>query len=330
MKMIGGHATGIFPRPRELIKVTRDYARKTVNEQQLENAFDDATAKIIKAQVSAGFSHITDGMLEWQDPLQPFTENLGGVKAGGIARWFNNNTFYRKPVVVEELYRKKGIIESLARVKGLPRNLPWKAILAAPYTFAQLCENQFYDDKTELMFKYAETLRQEIKSIAKLGFRYVQLSDPALVYEPIATSRSADDLGFVRDALKVAVGGTPVKTCLQTFFGDFSKILPEALSFPVDDLGVDLYETNLDKLKGYRFEKGVSVGLVDSRSSLVENPYELIRTAKKIIQSIYGRNTFDFFACPNCDLEFLPWERAEEKMKVITAVVNGLRKDFHE
>jgi 5-methyltetrahydropteroyltriglutamate--homocysteine methyltransferase len=330
MKMIGGYAIGIFPRPRELIKVTRGYARKTVNEQQLEKAFDHATAKIVEAQISAGFSYIIDGMLEWQDPLQPLTENLGGIKAGGMARWFNNNTFYKKPIVVDELYRKRGIIESLARVKRLPKNLPWKAILAAPYTFAQLCDNQFYDDETELMFKYAEALKQEIKSIVKLGFTYVQLSDPALVYEPIAASRSVDDLGFVQDALKVAVDGTPIKTCLQTFFGDFSKILPQALSFPVDDLGMDLYETNLEKLKGYRFEKGVSVGLVDSRSSLVENPCELIKTAKKIIQSIYGRKTFDFFACPNCDLEFLPWERAEEKMKVITTVVSGLRKDFHE
>jgi 5-methyltetrahydropteroyltriglutamate--homocysteine methyltransferase len=330
MKMIGGYATGIFPRPRELIKVTRDHARKTVNDQQLENAFDDATAKIIEAQISAGFSYITDGMVQWQDPLRPLTENLGGVKTGGMTRWFNNNTFYRKPVVVDELYRKRGIIEGMARVKRLPENLPWKAILAAPYTFAQLCENQFYDDKTELMFKYAEALRQEIKSIAKLGFRYVQLSDPALVYEPIAASKSIDDLGYVHDALKVAVDGTPVKTCLQTFFGDFSKVLPEALSFPVDDLGVDLYETDLEKLKEYSFEKGVSLGLVDSRNSLVENPYELIATAKEIIQSLYGRKTFDFFVCPNCDLEFLPWERAEEKMKVITTVVNGLRKDFHE
>jgi 5-methyltetrahydropteroyltriglutamate--homocysteine methyltransferase len=330
MKMIGGYATGIFPRPKELIRVTRAYDRKTVDEQQLENAFDDATAKIIEAQISAGFSYVADGMLKWQDPLRPLTEGFGGVETGGMARWFNNNTFYRKPVVVDDLYRKRGIIENLACVKHLPKNLPWKAILAAPYTFAQLCENQFYNDKTELMFKYAETLRQEIESVVKLGFKYVQLSDPALVYEPIAASRSVDDLGFVHDALKVAVDGIPIKTCLQTFFGDFSKILPEALGFPVDDLGVDLYETNLEKLKRYGFEKGISLGLVDSRSSLVENPDELIVTAKEIIQSIYRRKMFDFFACPNCDLEFLPWERAEKKMKVISAVVNGLRKDFHE
>jgi 5-methyltetrahydropteroyltriglutamate--homocysteine methyltransferase len=330
MKMISCYATGIFPRPRELIKITRDYARKTVNERQLENAFDDATAKIIEAQISSGFSYVADGMLKWQDPLRPLTENLGGVETGGMARWFNNNTFYRKPVVVDDLYRKKGIIESSACVKRLPKNLPWKAILAAPYTFAQLCENRFYDDKTELMFKYAETLRKEIESAVKLGFKYVQLSDPALVYEPITASRSADDLGFVHDALKVAVDGMPIKTCLQTFFGDFSNILPEALSFPVDDLGVDLYETNLEKVEGYGFEKGISLGLVNSRSSLVENPEELIVTAKEIIQSIYRRKAFDFFACPNCDLEFLPWERAEEKMQVVSVVVNGLRKDFHE
>lgn len=328
--MICGYATGIFPRPKELVRVTRAYDRKAVDERQLRNALDDATAKIIEAQMSAGFSYVTDGMLKWQDPLRPLTENLGGIETGGMARWFNNNTFYRKPVVVGDLYRKRGIIENLAYLKHLAENLPWKVILPAPYTFAQLCENQFYKDKTELMFKYAETLRQEIESVVKLGFKYVQLSDPALVYEPIAASRSADQLTFVHDALKVAVDGIPVKTCLQTFFGDFSKIIPEALGFPVDHLGVDLYETDLAKLKRYGFEKGISLGLVDSRSSLVENPDKLVAAAKEIIQSIYHGKILDFFACPNCDLEFLPWERAEKKMKVISAVVIGLRRNFHE
>jgi len=36
------------------------------------------------------------------------------------------------------------------------------------------------------MFKFAEIINEEIKSLAEAGFSYIQLSDPALVYELLA------------------------------------------------------------------------------------------------------------------------------------------------
>ncbi|MEM3665619.1 MAG: hypothetical protein QW222_00890, partial [Candidatus Bathyarchaeia archaeon] len=239
--MIGCYATGIFPRPKELIEVTMAYDRRRIGEKRLLEAFRSASLNVINAQISFGFNYITDGMLQWQDLLRPFTENIDGIKIGGIARWFNNNTFYRKPIIVNNLRRKKSIIKEIIYTKILPKDRPWKVILPAPNTFAQLSENQFYRDKTELMFDYAKILREEIKTLAELGFKYVQLSDPALTYEPIAISISEGDLHFIGEALKVAVKGIPIETCLQTFFGDFSKVLPIALEFPVSHLGIDFY-----------------------------------------------------------------------------------------
>ncbi len=328
--MISCYVTGILPRPKELIEVTRAYERGGTGEEKLEDVFEEATAKVVHAQVSAGFSYICDGMLKWQDMLRPFAENLGGVRTGSLARWFSNNTFYRKPVILGDLKREKNITEETTYTKHLPKNFPWKAILPAPYTFVQLSENKFYRNKEELMFKYAQILRDEIESLAKLGFKYVQLSDPALVYNPIAMHMRKNELGIASEALKVAVKGIPVKTCLQTFFGDFSQILPEALDFPVDHLGIDLYETDFEKLKAYSFEKGVALGLVDSRNSIAENQNELTQIAREIIESIYPSKMCEVFICPNCDLEFLPWERAEKKMRIVAAVAKRLRKEFNE
>jgi len=89
-----------------------------------------------------------------------------------------------------------------------------------------------------------------------------------------------------------------------------------------------LYETDLKKLKEYSFEKGVALGLVDSRSSLVEDEDELVKVAEEIVGSIYSSKMLEVFVCPNCDLEFLPWERAEEKLKVISGVADRLREEF--
>ncbi len=320
----------MFPRPKELIEATRVYERGRVGEKELDKAFEDATLKVIDTQLSTGFSYVIDGMLKWQDLFRPFTENLSGVKTGSLARWFNNNTFYRKPLVVDDLSRNKNIIKEVTYLKHLPANLPWKAILPAPYTFVQLSENHYYKDKIELMFKYAKILREETESLTKLGFKYVQLSDPALVYKPTTPSTTREELGIISEALNVAVRGISIKTCLQTFFGDFSQILPEALDFPVNHFGIDLYETNIEKLKEYRFDKGVALGLVDSRSSLVENEDELVAVAKEIVESIRCPKLDEVFVCPNCDLEFLPWERIDKKMKVASVVAKRLGEEFNE
>ncbi len=328
--MIGCYITGVLPRPKDLIEVTRAYDRGRVDEKDLERAFNEATAEVVNAQMAAGLTYICDGMLKWHDLLRPFTENLGGVTVGSLARWFNNNTFYRIPVVTDKIVWKKSIAEKWMYVKHLPKNFPWKAIVPAPYTFAKLAENRFYRDKNELMFDYAKALRSEIESLAKIGFRYVQLSDPALVYGLNPPSKAMEELGAVREALEVAVKGVPVKTCLQTFFGDFSRILPEAFDFPVDHLGIDLYETSFEEIRQYVFEKGVALGLVDSRNSLIEKLDELVATAKRLLKSIYQSDKHEVFICPNCDLEFLPWERAKEKIKLIATVAEKLRKEFND
>ncbi|MGC9345196.1 MAG: hypothetical protein ACP5ER_00180 [Candidatus Bathyarchaeales archaeon] len=328
--MIGCYLTGILPRPKELIEITRAYERRKVDKNELEKSFRKATEKVIEAQMIAGFSYITDGMLKWQDLLRPFTEGLSGIELGSLARWFNNNAFYRKPIIVNAIERRKDIVKDITYIEQMPKSFPWKAILPAPYTFVSISENRYYKNETEFMFDYAQIINEEIKSLAEAGFSYVQLSDPALVYEPLASSVKRDKLALANDALRIAVKGTSVKTCLQVFFGDFSRILPEALDFPVDHLGIDLYETNFEKLKEYSFEKGVALGLVDSRGSLVENQDELVTVAKELIDSIYRSKMSEVFICPNCDLEFLPWERAEEKMKVIGSVSKRLREEFHE
>jgi 5-methyltetrahydropteroyltriglutamate--homocysteine methyltransferase len=297
MKMIGCYVTGILPRPKELVEATRAYERRKIGEEELEKAFKEATIKAIEAQLSAGLSYITDGMLKWQDLLRPFTENLEGIKAGALARWFNNNTFYRKPIVQSEIRHKKAIV-CRAGLYGIPtEGCSMESILPAPYTLTRLSENKFYKNEQELMFSYAEILKIEIESLTGMGFKYVQLSDPALVYNPLKEPISGDTLADVKEALKIVVKNVNVRTCLQTFFGDFSQILPEALDFPVDDLGIDLYETSLEKLEEDAFNKGVALGLVDARSSLIEDEKNFLQWLKSLLnQFILQRFTTFLFA----------------------------------
>jgi methionine synthase II (cobalamin-independent) len=106
--------------------------------------------------------------------------------------------------------------------------------------------------------------------------------------------------------------------------------MPEAMEFPIDFLGIDLYSTNHNELKKYKFEKGISLGLVDSRSSLIEEPRQLVTRAIEIFKLTHKSTIPKIYICPNCDLEFLPWKRAIEKIKVVGTVTKLLRKEIIE
>jgi 5-methyltetrahydropteroyltriglutamate--homocysteine methyltransferase len=327
--MIGSYVTGILPRSRDLIEVTRAYDRNKVSKEELEGAFREETKKVVEVQVQAGLSYVTDGMLKWQDLLRPFTENLSGLDVGSLTRWFNSNIFYRKPIILGPIHNAGEIAISMTYIELLPKEAPWKAILPAPYTFTKLAENRFYKSERELMFTFAEVLNREIRSLTEAGFKYIQLSDPALVYNPLEEEFPKDLLADVKEALRITLKNINVKVCLQTFFGDFTRILPEALEFPVDDLGIDLYETDIKKLKEYTFEKGVALGLIDARSSLMEDENEIADVAREIIEAIYPSKMRDVFICPNCDLEFLPWEIAREKIKAMGRIAKALERSIH-
>ncbi|MEM2987717.1 MAG: hypothetical protein QXK26_01590, partial [Candidatus Bathyarchaeia archaeon] len=55
---------------------------------------------------------------------------------------------------------------------------------------------------------------------------------------------------------------------------------------------------------------------------------ELFKVAEELTESIYPSKIYDIFICPNCDLEFLPWERAQEKIRVVSRVAKHLKAEL--
>ena len=97
--------TGVHPRSEGLIEATRAYERgrklrgRPVDRERLHRIFSEETKSLIDAQRRHGFSPITDGMLAWPDLLRPITTGFQGLEPGPLARWFDNNTFHRSPIV---------------------------------------------------------------------------------------------------------------------------------------------------------------------------------------------------------------------------------------
>jgi len=302
--MAFAHLTGIFPRSEELIAASRAFERGRLDAGSLRLHAEEEARRLVALQEEWGLDYITDGQLRWQDLLRPLADELPGVHAGPVTRWFDNNSFYRRPVIEQQL-RPVGEATLRWTVTDALGGRPWKAILPTPWAFAALSEDHAYGDTDALLRDAAEVLRAEAAGLQAAGCRYIQFSDPVLV-----TGRTDGNLPRAQKALARVIDGLTVRTGLYTFFGDAAPLLDALLDAPVNDVGFDLFATDLERLRGRAGSKGLLLGALDGRNSLLEDARETAATVSRVADRL-GAEAVS--VVPSCDLEFLPYEVAVAK-----------------
>jgi 5-methyltetrahydropteroyltriglutamate--homocysteine methyltransferase len=314
--MAFAHLSGIFPRSEELIAASRAFERGRLDADSLRLQAEEEARRLVALQEEWGFDYVTDGLLRWQDLLRPLADELPGVHAGPVTRWFDNNSFYRRPVIEQRL-QPVGDAALRWTVREPLAGRPWKAILPTPWAFAALSEDQAYGDSDALLHDAAEVLRAEAAGLAAAGCRYIQFSDPVLVTAPAdgAVPRAQRALGRV-------VEGLAVRTGLYTFFGDAAPVLAALLDAPVDEVGFDLFATDLERLTGRAGAKGLLLGALDGRNSLLEDARETAATVSRVADRL-GAEAVS--VVPSCDLEFLPYEVAVAKGRRLGEIKRLLR-----
>jgi 5-methyltetrahydropteroyltriglutamate--homocysteine methyltransferase len=312
MNAIPAQLTGTFARSRNLIRTTRDFDRRRCTEPELEQVRREAVKKIISLQQD--FEFITDGNLLWQDLFRPFTK-ANGIKLGPLTRFFETNTFYRRPLIIGEIKFEPNQIEKYFYSDLLPPNQ--KVILPGPVTFCGMSENQYY--KKDFMIAVTNILGKILQYLVKKGVKAIQFSEPYLAYH--GENMKSKDFGQAKEAYRIiADHKNNIEISLHTYFGDFTAI-PTIFKFPVDSLTIDLTFTNLKKLK-IETDKKIGLGCIDAANSLLENTKDTINLADSLIKRLKLKN---FFICPNCDFDFLPYPVAEKKMEILLKVASEFK-----
>jgi 5-methyltetrahydropteroyltriglutamate--homocysteine methyltransferase len=313
MNTLPAQLTGIFARSKELIRATRDFDRKRCSIQELEKVRSEDVKRIIALQ--KGFEFISDGGLLWQDILRPFTQ-ASGIELGPLARFFETNTFYRRPVIVDKISFDAKTINNFIYLDLLPSNR--KVILPGPVTFCGLSENRYY--KKGFVIAVAEMLAEEVKHLTRNGVRAVQFSEPYLAY--CGAKMSKKDINQAKIAYEtIASVGNSIELSIHTYFGDFSAI-SYIVKFPVDAVAIDLTSTNLKNLK-LETDKKIGLGCIDAANSLLENTKDVIKLVRSLVQRLHLKN---FYLCPNCGLDFLPYPIAEKKVEILKAAANEFKQ----
>ncbi len=296
-------APGIYPRSETLVQATRDLDRGRTSQEAVDEQVRKDRDELVAAQQEAGLDLLSDGMLTWQDLFRPLLEASDGLEPGALTRFLDTNTFYRAPHATSATPR---LARALDERYIAP--LPGPRLVTLPSPWA-LAEGTGVKPKA-----MAENVLKPV--IESLDAELVVLAEPFFGRSETAEAPELEE------ALGVLTGG--VRVALQLTFCDARKPLENGLAdLPVDAVGIDFYGTHLtDVPEGTG--RLLLAGVIDARSSTVEEPRELAAFAAQLQAD---RGVEEIALVPNGDLQFVSEPIAREKLhrlgKAKTATVEA-------
>lgn len=303
------------PGGQELRRALHRLDRGEIEAAALDSVIEQVTTAAIREQETAGIDVINDGQIRWDDLFSPFAKAWKGVSRGPLERFYDNNTYFRQPVIEGKIETDgRTLTHDLAFALSVAKQ-PVKAAVCGPLTFATLtAEDKAYGSLEERTLAVADALAAEVKSLGAAGATLVDIEDPALVALP-------QHIELAREAyLRIAAAGVDI--AVQTYFFPADRILEFLASFPVAQIGLDVRSrdtTILRRLDVFR-DKTVVLGVVDARNTRLETTAEvatLIQEALKLVPEDR------LWVAPTTGLEYLPHDIASKKL---AALVGGARE----
>ncbi len=313
--------TGPFPRSEGLVAATRDLDRGRATAEVVEDLYARTEAEVVALERRLGFDTVTGGYLRWADLFRPFAETWEGFTVGPLTRWFETNTFFRQPILHAPPERVRGAIA--ARLPRALRDEPARAgvILPGPYTFAGLLDNRSGEAEEALVHRLGRLLAEELRELAGLGFGTFQFSEPLLVDRPPERAL-AEAVVAAYGSIRTAAG--PATTLVWTYGADAVPAFPLLDRLPVAGVGVDLAETDWEAIPPSSEHRGLGLGVVDPRTTLVEEAADVVRIVRAVKER---RRPTNVWLGPGGPLDLVPWEPATRKLHLLPAARQALARD---
>ncbi len=298
----------------DLRRALHRHDRGELEADGLAGVLDESTRWAIGELDWAGIDVINDGQIRWDDLLAPFARAWGGCDRGPLERFYDNNTYFRQPVISGPIATEGTTLVRDFEFARREARGELKAAVCGPLTFATLAEDSHYRSLEDRTLAVADAIAAEIRGLGKAGATLVDVEEPALVAHPehFALARAAIE--------RLAAAGVPL--ALQTYFFPADPLLDALAAFPVAQIGIDVRsrETHvLEKLNTVR--QTVVLGVVDARNTRVETESELVGIIEKALKKIPA----DYlWLAPTTGLEYLPHDVAVQKLKVLVAAVHAI------
>ena len=297
------------PAGQELRRALHRADRDEIDQAALAEVFDATTKRVISEMESAGIDVINDGQIRWDDLLAPFARAWKGVSRDPLERFYDNNTYFRQPVITERIASDGATLaRDLTFARGVAK-AQLKAAVCGPLTFSSLtAEDRVYRSLEDRTLAVAGAIAAEVKGLAGAGATLVDIEEPAIVARP-------DLIALARRAYE-AIAAAGVTVALQAYFFPADRILDELATFPVTQVGIDLRSRDTKVLDRVAALKGKTVvlGVVDARNTRLESADDVARAIDVASRALGHENVW---AAPTTGLEYLPHDVALRKMAVL-------------
>ncbi|WP_135534121.1 MULTISPECIES: methionine synthase [Halostella] len=302
---------GSYPKPKWLDRARDLYDDEDADfdEDAWEEAKDDGSRLITKEHERAGLDVVVDGEMRRNEMVEFFADRIEGYEFKGPVKVWGHNTFDKPSVVDDVEYDESWLVDEYEFTANVAEK-PVKVPITGPYTLASWCFNEAYEDDAALANDLADLVNEEIEKLVDAGARYIQIDEPALATTP-------DDHAIVGDCLERIVDDIPedVRIGLHVCYGDYFRIYPEILEFPVDEFDLELANGDYEQLDVFtdpEFTADLALGVTDVHVAEVESVEEIKENIKKGLEVVPPER---LVVSPDCGLKLLPREVAYEKME---------------
>ncbi len=281
---------------------------------EITETYDRVRSELVDRQLEAGLDRIVEGQARWDDNLAHPLAVHDAVETRGIVRYYDNNNFYREPVVTGELTASGDVAADLATVEKADA---LQAILPGPYSLADLATDEHYGDEETFLAAVAEFLAGEVAALP--DHETLFLLEPSLV-----EAVPGDDLNAAAsEAVDTVAAATDAEVVVYPFYGALEeKVYAHLMDADVDAVGFDLvtdHERNVYNAQEYGTTDSVALGVVAGQNTLVETP-ETVRERFDWFDGAVPAQTFETaYLTANTELFYLPVNKAEAKLDALAS-----------
>lgn len=318
--MLETTAVGSYPKPDYLVKARNRFARGEITYEELHQLELQATEEWIELQEEIGLDILVHGEMERGDMTTFFAEQLEGMGVSGLVRSYGNR-YYRKPVVVDEIRRKAPMTVAMWQYAQSLTQKPVKGMLTGPYTMCDWSFNTYYPNRREVVLSFARVIHDEVVDLEKAGAKYIQIDEPAISTRP-------DEIELAIEAMQIVTRAVKAKTISHICYGDFRLIYPRVLDLAVDILDLEFANSGFANLEIFRtpqFTKGISVGVVDPHSHIIETREQVKENIKKAL-AVFALDKV--WLDPDCGLKTRTVQEAIDKLKVMVDAAGEVKKEL--
>jgi len=301
---------GSYPKPKWLHRARDRYDDDDADfgEEHFAEATDDAARLIVDEHERAGLDVVVDGEMRRNEMVEYFAHRIDGYEFNGRVKVWGHNYFDKPSVVDEVSYSEEWLVSEYDFTSGVASR-PVKVPITGPYTLASWSFNEAYDSEEALAYDLADLVNEEIEALVEAGARYIQIDEPALATTP-------DDHAIVGECLERIVDDVPddVRLGLHVCYGDYSRIYPEILEFPVHEFDLELANGDygqIDVFADTEFTKDFAMGAVDAHVAEVEPVEQIKEHIRRGLEVVPPER---LTISPDCGLKLLPREIAYGKM----------------